>query len=278
MSVDGDVDAARIASLAMYCDPPPVAAATRALWAYLGGRLRKAGMRDVPRRLDETIAHDAAWLDPRLLIAQTCGYPFALRLRGRVRIVATPVYDHPGCDGATSGSFVVVRAGAPAKSVVDLRGRVAAINDPFSNSGTNLLRRLVAPHAVGGRFFGGVIESGSHAASLAMVANGTADVAAIDCVTYGNIARFAPRRLAGVRVLAETAKTAALPLITRAEASDAEVALLRDALAHATRDALLAPARATLGLRGFSLLPESAYDTVLMLERQAIALGYPTLA
>ena len=278
MSIDGGDGPARIASLAMYRDPPVVAEATRAFWTYLHGHLRDGGITDAPEYLDEAIAYDAAWRDPRLLLAQTCGYPFASRLRGRVRIVATPVYDLPGCEGVMNGSFVVVHASAPAAAIVDLRGQVAAINDPLSNSGMNLLRRLVAPHAKDGHFFGRIVESGSHVASLAMVANGEAEVAAIDCVTYGNLARFAPARLAGTRILAETAKTPGLPFITRATASDAELRILRDGLTRFAGDPAAAHIRATLGLQRFEIRPESAYDAVLEIEREAARLGYPVLA
>lgn len=269
---------ARLASLAMYRDPPVIAEATRGLWAYLRARLQAAGLADVPEALDEAVAHDAAWLDSRLLLAQTCGYPFATRLQGRVRMVATPVYDHPGCAGPLNGSFVVVRADAGVSSVAALRGGVAAINDWTSNSGMNLLRHTVAPHAVEGRFFGRVVESGGHRASLALLARGEADVAAIDCVTFGNLARFAPELVSGVRVLMETAKTPGLPLITRAATSDAEVESLRAALQAFAQDPAAAPLRDQLGLRGFEILAENAYAAVLDIEQAAFALGYPALA
>jgi ABC-type phosphate/phosphonate transport system substrate-binding protein len=268
----------RLASLAMYRDPPEITEATRGLWAYLRGHLRAAGMADVPEALDEGLAHDAAWRDPRLLLAQTCGYPLMTRLQGQVRVVATPVYGHPGCAGALSGSFVIVRADAAASSIADLRGHVAAINDWASNTGMNLLRRTVAPHAVDGRFFARVTESGSHRASLVRVAQGEADVAAMDCVTFGNLARFAPEMVAGVRILAETAKTPGLPLITRAAANADEIARLRSALDDFAQDPAAAPLRDTLGLKGFAVLAESAYDAVLTLKREAAALGYPVLA
>ena len=268
----------RLASLAMYRDPPVIAEATRGFWAFLRERLRAAGMAKVPETLDETLAHNAAWLDPRLLLAQTCGYPFATRLQGRVRLVATPLYDHPGCQGALNGSFVIVGADADVSSVADLRGRVAVINDWTSNSGMNLLRHAVAPHAVDGRFFGRVVQSGSHWASLGMVARGEADVAAIDCVTFGNLVRFVPEAVTGVRILAETAKTPGLPLITRAAASDDDITVLRGALEEFARDSAAAPLRETLGLRDFAVLPECGYDAVLALEQEAVALGYPALA
>ncbi|WP_197277080.1 phosphate/phosphite/phosphonate ABC transporter substrate-binding protein [Sphingomonas profundi] len=270
--------AGRLVSLAMYVDPPAVRAATRALWAHLRDALRAAGFADVPDAADEAIAYDAAWLSPNLLLAQTCGYPFATRLRGRVRLVATPCYDHPGCSGAYGGSFIVVRAENRATSVADLEERRAAINDRASNSGYNLLRATIAPYARNGRFFADVIETGGHAASLAAIVDGVADVAAIDCVTWGNIRRHAPDRLAPLRILAETAKTPSLPLITRAAASDAEVTALRTALHGAAADPAMADTCATLGLRGFTVLGDADYDVVLRLERDAIALGYPIVA
>lgn len=268
---------ARFASLAMYRDPLVIAEATRGLWAHLREQLCAAGLADVPEALDEAAAHDAGWLDPRLLLTQTCGYPLATRLRGRVRVVATPVYDHPGCQGPLNGSFVIVRSDATAATVADLRGGVAAINDRTSNSGMNLMRHSIAPHAAGERFFARVVESGSHRASLTMVAQGQADVAAIDCVTFGNLARFAAESTRNVRILAETAKTPGLPFITRASANDGEVALLRGALDHFAHDPAAKALRDTLGLSGFAVLPESAYDAALALEQEAIALGYPSL-
>ncbi len=278
MSGEGGGAAGRIASIAMYRDPPEIAAATRALWGLVRARLSASGLAEVPEALDETIAHDAAWLDPRLLLAQTCSYPYASLLRGRVRVVANPVYDHPGCVGATSNSVVIVRADSAATAITDLRGRIAAINDWHSNSGMNLPRHLIAPHAIEGRFFKQVIVSGGHVASIAMVAKGDADVAAIDCVTYGNLARFDPARLREVRVLAETARTPSLPFITRASASDIELAALREALLGVLSDPAAGEICNTLGLRGFEVLPESSFDAVIALEQEAAALGYPVLA
>lgn len=269
--------ALRLASLAMYVDPPAIRSATKELWAYLRDALRDAGVQEVPDALDDDIAHDAAWLDPRLLLSQTCGYPYAKHLRGKVRLVATPAYALPGNEGPLNGSFVVVNASSPARFIEGLRGRRVAINDPGSNSGTNLLRAMVAPLAQGGRFFGEVVRTGGHVASLDAVATGRADVAAIDCVTYGNIARHQPERLADIRILAETAKTPGLPLITRGDATADELAALRHALDRFAEDPAVAGPREILAITGFHPLPDAAYDRVLELEAQAAALGYPVI-
>ena len=268
----------RIASLAMYVSPPPLAAATAALWEFLRDDLRHEGLADVPDRLDGRLRHDEAWLHPTLLLAQTCGYPYVRHLRGKVRLVATPVYGLPGCDGPYMCSFIIVRANAPIRALEDLRGTRVTINDPISNSGTNLLRAAIAPHSRNGLFFSSVAETGSHLASIDEVASGTADVAAIDCVTYGNTQRFDPERVAGLRVLAATASTPGLPLITRGDASDDELLLLRGSLGRAITEPNLAEARDVLCLKDFAVLSDADYEPVAELARFAHRLGYPEIA
>ena len=130
----------RLASLAMYASPPPLAEATAALWNFLSGALRRAGLDDVPGTLNASMRHNEVWTDPELLLAQTCGFPYVKQLRGKVRLVATPVYGHPGCDGPFKCSFIVVGEDSSARSLEDLRGSRAAINEPFSNSGVARIR------------------------------------------------------------------------------------------------------------------------------------------
>lgn len=268
----------RIAALAMYDAPAAVAAANDALWTGLRDRLRAAGLAGVPNRLTRSDNYSDAWLDPRLLLAQTCGFPYVRHLRGRVRLVATPVYGFPGGDDGMRRSVVVVAAGAPFASVADLRGARAAINDAGSNSGANLLAALVAPLARDGRCFASVDVTGGHRESLAAVAAGRADVAAIDSVTFGLLAAHAPEEVAGVRVLAETPGGPGLPLITRGEATDAEVAVLREALAEVMVYPALAEVRATLGLVGIEVLGDAEYEVLAQYADEAAARGYRELA
>ena len=194
------------------------------------------------------------------------------------RLVATPVYDHPGCGGPFKCSFIVVGEDSGARSLEDLRGTRAAINEPFSNSGVNLFRAAIAPLARNGRFFSSVIETGGHRNSIAAITAGKADVAAIDCVTYGNVLRFDPQSLTGVRILAETVKGPGLPLVTRADASDEEVSLLSQVLQQAITEPSLAPVRDVLALKDFVLLSDADYEGLAELEREAQRLGYPLIA
>lgn len=254
---------ARIASLGMY-DPPWLQAPNDALWSAIAGRLGP----EAPARLDRTRDVRAIWHDPMLLLAQTCGYPLMTALPGVVRVVGTPVYDLPGCEGGWHCSFVVVRHDDPAPSLLALRGRRAAFNSRDSNSGMNLLRAAVAPHAQGGRFFGALIETGGHIDSLACVRDGRADTAAIDCVTHGLLARHRPDLLAGTRILARTQSTPVLPFVTRAAADQHDIARLHDAIAGV----LPWPDLALVGL-----LAPLDYQPVMTLEHEAAGLGYPVL-
>ncbi|WP_426239059.1 phosphate/phosphite/phosphonate ABC transporter substrate-binding protein [Pararhizobium sp. DWP1-1-3] len=268
----------RLASLAMYASPPPLAEATAKLWDFLSEALKRAGLDEVPAGLDDVVDYHQAWTRPDLLLAQTCGFPYVKHLRGKVNLVATPVYGHPGCDGPLMRSFIVVAKHSAARSLEDLRGARAAINQPDSNSGTNLFRAAIAPLSRNGRFFSSVVETGSHRNSIAAIAASKADVAAIDCVTYGNALRFDPESLAGVRILTQTVSGPGLPFITRADAPETEVALLRQVLQQAIAAPSLATVRDVLCLKDFAVLSDADYEPLAELERQARRLGYPAIA
>lgn len=266
----------RLAALAMY-DLPELRWANDALWAAIAGRLEAAGLDDVPRTLDRDAPLDEVWTDQGLLLAQTCGYPFITRLRGRVRLVATPRYRAAGCRGPFHSSAVIVRAEDRAQTLGDVRGARLALNDESSGSGMNLLRSAVAPLAAGRPFFGSVIVTGSHLASICAVGDGEADLAAIDAVTWALVARSRPDLTRGLRALAWTSESPGLPLITAGHTDDATLAALQDALDDVAADPGLAEVRQALLLDGFSRLRGPHYHAVLHLEQRAIELGYPVL-
>jgi ABC-type phosphate/phosphonate transport system substrate-binding protein len=266
-----------VASLMMYDRPDVVQRANDALWAALRDRLWARGL-DVPDALDRSGSHDSYWLRPDLIFGQTCGYPYVQELKGKVRLIATPVFRYPGGSGARRASFIVVRADDPAQAVADLAGRRAAINDWLSNSGMNLLRIAVAPHARDGRFFSDVIVTGGHMASIAAIREGRADTAAIDSITWGLHERHAPETVAGIRIVGETPMGPGLPYITRLTTGDAEIAAIRDALAEAIADPANAAALDTLGLTGIEILSDADYAELEGFRDEARTLGYPKVA
>jgi ABC-type phosphate/phosphonate transport system substrate-binding protein len=265
------------ASLPMY-DLPELHAATDAWWQGLARAFRREGLVDVPDVLDRRPDYQQVLLSPDLLFSQTCGYPLTHALAGKVTLLATPLYAVEGCKAADYCSLVIVAADNPAAGIADLRGTRCAVNGPDSQSGCNALRALVAPLAEGGRFFGKVAVSGSHRASIGLVASGHADVAAIDCVTHALLSRHRPAVLAGTRVLCRTAAAPNLPYVTRAGAADDLLARLRGGLQRAMADPALTTVRDSLMLTGIAVLPLSAYDRITAMTTAAFTAGYPELA
>jgi ABC-type phosphate/phosphonate transport system substrate-binding protein len=263
-----------IAALGMY-DPRWLHDANNRLWQALADRLREAGWADLPDHLCRTLPLAAIWTEPRLVLAQTCGYPLTMQLGSTVALVATPIYGAPGCAGAWHRSAIIVRQGDRADTLKDLAGRSAAINARDSNTGMNLLRARIAPLAQGARFFERVIETGSHARSVWAVIAGRADTAAIDAVTLALLHDRYPALARRIRVLDWTMATPGLPLIT-ARAGD--VALLRRVLGTVVDDPALAASRAALRLTGMAVVDRAAYAIIPALETGAVQAGYPYLA
>ena len=172
---------------------------------------------------------------------------------------------------------VIVGLEHPALTMMDLNGGRCAVNDLSSNTGCNLLRRLIADVARGRSFLQTPpLITGSHRASLAAVADGRADFAAIDCVTLAQVVRDAPDTLRGTRVLRWTPLTPGLPLVTGLNTPVARLPALR----HALRLALGAvgdKVRERLLLESFTPLRRSRYAKVKGVELEAAALGYPAL-
>jgi ABC-type phosphate/phosphonate transport system substrate-binding protein len=264
------------ASLPMY-NPAEDRGASAALWRGIAHHLVRAGIADVPERLLDRPPIPDHWLSDDLLFSQTCGYPLTHALKDKVQLLATPCYEAEGCEGSSYCSFVIVAADSPTASLADLRGRRLAFNTPDSQSGMNALRALVAPVAERKKFFGEVIETGSHSASLAYVASGKADVAAIDCVSFALFSRRGRADTRRVRILCRTASAPNLPFITAGSTTPERVQRLRDGLRAAMADPALAGARQALLLKDIMLLPESAYQPLVDMERDAERLGYPRL-
>lgn len=266
----------RIASLGMY-DHPAQHDANDRLWTAIVRDLRVQGVARVPDRLDRTQDVHATWRDPGLLFGQACGYPLVADPTLALCVLAVPVYDAPGCVGATHASVVVARVDDSRRSLADFRDGRAAINDRQSNTGMNLFRATLAPIAGDGAFFETVIETGSHRASIVAIGTGEADIAAIDCVTYAAIARFEPVLTSALRIVARSPASPTLPFVT-AHATDVEtVAALRRALDTAMADPHLAEVRATLFLAGVMPADDTILAPIVALEAGATRSGYPEL-
>ena len=237
-----------IASLPMY-DFPWTVAANDALWASICARLGEAGVQ-APARLTRAGDLAALWRHPGLILGQTCGYPYATGLKDTVTLIAAPEYSFPGCEGASHRSFLIRRASDSRIALIEFRGAVAALNAHDSNTGMNLLRAMIAPIAGGAPFFSSVVVTGSHEASVAAVAEGQADLASIDCVSFALLRRGRPELVERVAIVADSPLSPCLPFIASARLPSPTIAAAREALLAALADPDLAEARAALGLKG----------------------------
>lgn len=257
-----------LGSLPMYAAG---SAANAELWQCVTGQLNSFG---IPATLVEPNNLIAHWLDPALLLSQTCGYPLTHALAGRVQLVGTFCYTAPGCNGLRYRSQLVCRSTDAGLPLAGFRGRTVAYNAEDSQSGHNSLRALVAPLARNGVFFGKAVVTGSHHASAESVRSGQADLAAIDCVTWALLQRDHPEMVRGLQVCGHTAPAPGLPLITSLQTSPEMLLALRQALHHAMHAKALAQARTALLIHDFAELPLADYDAITLMEVRANRAGY----
>lgn len=241
-----------VAALGMY-DWPEVRAETDLLWAAIRDGLRGIGL-DAPVALDREADLWSVWRDPALVLSQTCGLPFAAKLAGKVSLVGAPVYDLPGCPRGTYLSEIVVRADDPAESVGDLRGRRFGYNGTTSQSGWACFATQVAdPRA----YFGGLVETGGHRNSVLAVAEGRADAACVDAVSWRLAERHESAAAGALRVLARTRPTPGLPYVTAPR--DAGTLSRMRLLIETAIETLPEAARGALFLKGFAKMRERDY-------------------
>ncbi|MTV36826.1 phosphate/phosphite/phosphonate ABC transporter substrate-binding protein [Duganella radicis] len=258
-------------SLPMYNVTPRLQREYEALLATV---LADADVRDEVQLLKQPEL-PALWRRPDLLLGQTCGYPYVSFLRGVVSLLATPCFDFPGCEGSNYSSVIVTRAVDGVDSLADARGLTAAVNDLHSNSGMNVLRHAVAPLARDGRFFGKVKWTGAHVASLHAVREGEADIAAIDCVTFGYLRDEVPDAVQGIKVLQYSTSSPGLPLITARSVPKEVQTRLRSALLSPSPQ--LCTHMEALHIKAFQHRTDAEYSRISQLEAESISVGYPAL-
>ncbi|MBZ0127583.1 MAG: PhnD/SsuA/transferrin family substrate-binding protein [Rhodobacteraceae bacterium] len=199
-----------IASLAMY-DRPETAAATDRFWALIRDGLRQGGIA-APDHLERDAPFWPVWQAHDLVFSQTCGRPFRQVLHAQVQLVGTPDYGLKDCPPGHYRSAFISRARDPRTDLAAFRDATFAFNEVSSQSG------WAAPqvHAAGlGFTFTDCLETGGHVASARAVADGRADIAALDAMTWELVKRY--EDCAGdLRVLGWTTPTPGLPYITGA--------------------------------------------------------------
>ena len=256
--------AAPVAQISMN-DWPEVAPAWDGLWSLVRDALRARGL-TAPDALDRGRPAREVWTDPGLALALTCGLPFVRGETGAARMLGAPDFAVPGCPPGHYRSALVVRADDGREGLAAFRGARLAVNGPDSQSGAQAIMQTLAESGEGGRFFGAVLRTGAHEGSAAAVAEGRADIAAIDWTTWRLIEAHRPSA-AVLRVMEATAPVPSLPFVTALDVPPA-----RDAVAEAVAAAPEA-VRAPLHLAGFVPWEEADYAVLIARRRMARAVS-----
>ncbi|MCF6443835.1 phosphate/phosphite/phosphonate ABC transporter substrate-binding protein [Nereida sp. MMG025] len=226
-----------LASLPMY-DVPSAALAD--YWVRIEQNLGY-GPQDLCHPTD-LIGH---WQDQDLLLSQTCALPLRTKLRDKVQLVGTPDYGLPDCPAGYYFSVIVTREGSS-------WGDRWAFNDALSQSGWAALCAYAAETSRPAPIQ--KLATGSHAASLEYVAQGKADVCAVDAITFG-LLKTSGRLPACLQVIAQTTPTPGLPYITARDQDPNEIA----AAIRAAIETAPATLRESLGIQQLVDIPIAAY-------------------
>ncbi|WP_420407205.1 phosphate/phosphite/phosphonate ABC transporter substrate-binding protein [Hoeflea sp.] len=198
-----------IAALPMY-DFPEIRHETDSLWTGIRDHLRDSGIA-APETLSRSADPEAEWSGDTLLMSQTCGRPYATSLAGRVLLVGIPAHAETGTRPGRYCSVLVARKSDPLSSLAELADRRMAINALNSQSGYAAPVRMLIAEGFVSRPEPQI--TGAHRESIRAVADGRADWASIDLVTWLLALRHEPATR-DLEVFARTPETPALPVIT----------------------------------------------------------------
>lgn len=209
------------ASLPMY-DWPEVRETTDAFWAVLRARLASCGF-EAPGWLDRATPSATLWRSPDLLFSQTCGWPLVSGFFKHVQVVAIPSYAVTGCGSGTYRSALVAKL--EDEPLLLARGRIA-INSRDSLSGYRTLANTLARGGLTAGQVGSWLETGGHRASIVAVAEGRADLASIDALSWQLALDHEPAAKM-LHVVGWTDELPALPFVTAKKNSERVVDVLQ---------------------------------------------------
>jgi ABC-type phosphate/phosphonate transport system substrate-binding protein len=242
------------------------------LWSCLRNSIRNSGI-EAPEDVSDFSPRLDGWLHPDLILGQTCGLPYISKLCDKVELVGTPDYGVEGCPPGFYHSTLISSSADPRQHLSEFLGGTLALNGPDSQSGYGAMMQAAAPWTRQGRFFHRAIHTGSHEASMRLVASGLADIAAIDSVTWRISRQFDPDT-AGLKAIGTTAPTPGLPFIAASRKSEAN---LFDAV-RAGVMALPEEVRSAFGLKDVLPFRRGDYEVIKTNLAQAEAVhGLPEL-
>ena len=198
-----------IASLPMYARASNKTAHD-ILWGLIRDALHGQGLA-APDGLDHDIGHMDSWAHSDLVLGQICNLPLRAAFMDKVTIIGAAEYGLDGCPPGHYRSHFVVHNDCPANDPADMFDARFVCNEPLSQSGYGAAQLWAQTQ---GRQFKLSAATGSHNASIAAVASGTADIAAIDAQTW-RIESGENSHTQTLRIIGHTAPSPGMTFIPR---------------------------------------------------------------
>ena len=255
-----------VAGLPMY-DWPEVADALDEMWNHVAEAAHRLGL-DVPTTLTRRNELVSLWTDPSMLLGQVCSLNPVRDGLGETEVVGTIVYDpSPDLPQPEPGSYysvIVCRHDDPRRpidgegvgngmalpDVLRFAGARVAANGTDSQSGYWSLGHFVRHLLHDGPIFGDVVFTGAHRDSVRAVADGTADLAAIDVHSWLLACEYEPEAAGRLAVVGTTDPTPGVVCVVSWELKDRRADLDR-ALHDAMSRFVGTPAASRLHISGY---------------------------
>lgn len=206
-------DEGPIAVLSMY-DWPETEQVLDQFWALISKALLARGL-PAPAHLTHTDEPYPLWRSDNLCIGQTCGWPYATKLRDLVHVFGRFDFGLPGCPPGCYNSVIVSSSntgGFDLNTVAN--AQTIAINGDDSQSGFHVFAELSEKTADQLIAEEKRLITGAHRESIKAVAMGEAEIAAIDAVAYELAKIHDPEIVGKTHEIGRSKPMPGLPLIT----------------------------------------------------------------
>ena len=207
---------APLATLSMY-DWPETQHAIDIVWSQIQNQLAQREI-DAPLSLDRESHPAALWSKPELIIGQTCGWPYANYLKEQVVPFARFHYDLPDCPAGHYNSVYIGHDDDDYDHLVSSQAfefvEKIAMNSDDSQSGFHVFAEIAGMPSEEAIAKEKRIVTGAHRNSISAVANGDANIAAIDAIAFELAKHYEPEAVSRIVVLGASKPKPGLPLIT----------------------------------------------------------------
>lgn len=211
-------------------------------------------------------------------IGFVCGLPYVMmkdKPNPRVDLLLAPVMKNGRYkDKPVYYSYIIVQKDSKFKDFSTLRGSTFVYNDEISNSGYNMPRaHLIRIGEVSG-FFGKTIRSGSHEESIRMVAQGKADVTAVDSLVYDYERQKSPKYVQKTRIIKVLGPAGIPPVVISTRTPLPVRKKIRDILIGMKNDPAGKKILDKALLDRFAVVEESNYISIREMNKLAHKSGY----